>query len=318
MLNIMTKLFLIKNFHTFQGEKKLKKTKKYFEGWYYKISSSLFDIAFIPGINITKKIPNAFIQVITNKESYFIKYDIENFEYRLNPFYIKIGNNIFTEDYIHVDIKNKSLKIFGNVDFSNSQKIKVSIINPSIMGPFSYLSFLECNHDILSMKSLANGTIKINNKQISLKDNIAYIEKDYGTSFPKNYIWCQANNFINPKVSFMFSIARIPFKIFAFTGLICLLKVDNVEYKFTTYNGAKILERKITKDHIKIKLKKGKMILIVKINNLDGNKLIAPFKGNMNKEIIETLNANTEIILKENDIIIFQGISLNSGLEIVT
>lgn len=71
------------------------------------------------------------------------------------------------------------------------------------MGPFSYIPFMECNHAILSMKSKTNGQIKINNNKINFHNDIAYIEKDWGTSFPKSHIWCQANNFQNKTASFM-------------------------------------------------------------------------------------------------------------------
>jgi len=72
---------------------------------------------------------------------------------------------------------------------------------------------MECNHIILSMKNKANGFININNQKIKFKNNIGYIEKEWGSSFPKTYIWCQGNNFKKSNTSFMLSIANIPFKI---------------------------------------------------------------------------------------------------------
>lgn len=79
------------------------------------------------------------------------------------------------------------------------------------MGPFSYVPFMECNHVILSMKNNANGHININDNMLNFDNGIGYIEKDWGCSFPKKYIWCQGNNFQNPTTSFMLSIADIPF-----------------------------------------------------------------------------------------------------------
>lgn len=79
----------------FQGENYLHSSLTYFEGWYFKCNNGIFSIAFIPGISICKDIKQAFIQVITNKQSYFVSYPIEDFEYSHSPFYIKIGDNFF-------------------------------------------------------------------------------------------------------------------------------------------------------------------------------------------------------------------------------
>lgn len=92
----MKKLFLIKNPDLFQGEKYLNKNKNYFEGWYFKNVNNEEGISFIPGINISKKIKKAFIQVITKDSSYFINYNIDDFKFNFNPFYIKIGNFIYS------------------------------------------------------------------------------------------------------------------------------------------------------------------------------------------------------------------------------
>ena len=91
----MKKLFLMRNPELFQGEKCLKENKEYFEGWYFKNTNTNHSISFIPGININKKEKKAFIQVITKDSSYFIDYNISDFKFSYNPFYIKIGNTIF-------------------------------------------------------------------------------------------------------------------------------------------------------------------------------------------------------------------------------
>ena len=146
---------------------------------------------------------------------------------------------------------------------------------------------------------------------------LGYMEKDWGISFPKSYIWCQGNTFRNSSSSFMLSIANIPFKFLNFRGMICDLIVGNKEYKFTTYNNAKILQYNVNRENINITLKKGKYILNIKSNNNTGNKLIAPVKGNMNKNILESITSNVYISLTKDGNIIFSDMSSNCGLEIV-
>ncbi len=313
----MNKLYLMKNPEIFQGEKYLDNRKNYFEGWYFKNSSNKNSISFIPGINIDEKDRKAFIQVIIDKESYFVNYDIKDFEFNLNPFYIKIKNNFFSKDGLKVDIKEENLNIYGSLNYYNNKNIKKSFLNPNIMGPFSYIPFMECNHAILSMKNDISGFININGKKLEFNKDFGYIEKDWGTSFPKSYIWCQGNNFNKSNSSFMLSIADIPFKIFNFKGIICDLIIDDEEFKFTTYNNTKLVKCIIDNNNFDITLNKEQYILNIKSKYSSGAKLSAPVKGKMDKDIFESISSLISVTLKENDKIIFSDTSKNCGVEIV-
>lgn len=315
----MNKLFLIKNPELFQGEKRVKTNNNYFEGWYFKNTNNKKGISFIPGININEQEKKAFIQIITNDSSYFVNYNIEDFKYNSKPFYIKIGNNFFSKNKIHIDIKDKTqnLIIFGDIRYTESQNINTNFLNPNIMGPFSYIPFMECNHAILNMKTIANGFININNNKIKFENSIGYMEKDWGSSFPKSYIWCQGNNFKKSNASFMISIANIPFKNFHFKGIICDLIINNKEYKFTTYNNAKIVEYYVDSNFLNIILKKGHYYLNINSKYNTGSKLLAPVKGKMEKDIFESISATISVTLRKEDVVIFSDISTNCGLEIV-
>lgn len=316
---LMIKKFFIKNPEIFQGEKYLSTSKNYFEGWYFKCNNSEEGISFIPGINIEENDKKAFIQIITNKESYFINYDINDFKFNTRPFQIQIRKNIFSKSGININIEDLSqqLSIKGIVKFSDRKNIKTNLLNPNIMGPFSYIPFMECNHAILCMKNTTNGTININDKIIDLDNSTGYIEKDWGCSFPKRYIWCQGNNFSKKNISFMLAIADIPFGLFDFRGIICDLIIDKNEYRFATYNNAKILEYIIKDDTVIINLKKKNYYLNLKIIYDKGNKLSAPVKGKMSKDIFESISSIIQVTLIKDNKIIFDDTSKNCGLEIV-
>ena len=313
----MNKLYLIKNPDLFQGEKILNKNKDYFEGWYFKNTNKENGISFIPGINIEKKEPKAFVQVITNDQSYFVNYDINEFDFTHEPFMIRVGNNLFSKEGIHIDIKTEDINADGDIKYTNNKNIDTDFMNPNIMGPFSYIPFMECNHAILSMQNNTNGSININNSEIKFENDMGYIEKDWGTSFPKTYIWSQGNNFRKANASFMLSIADVPFKMFKFRGVICVLMVDDKEYKFTTYNNARLVEYEINDNSLNITLKKGEFVLNLKSEFDEGQKLVAPVKGKMEKEIFESITAKVTVTLKQGDNIIFSDTSANCGLEIV-
>lgn len=313
----MNKLFLMKNPDLFQGEKYLTEYKDYFEGWYFKNTNKENGVSFIPGINIEKNEPKAFVQVITNNTSYFVNYDIDEFRFNCEPFCIEIGNNSFSKDGIHIDIKDKNLNIYGDIKYSNTKNIHTNSINPNIMGPFSYIPSMECNHAILSMQNNTNGLININDYKMEFDNDMGYIEKDWGCSFPRTYIWCQGNNFQKSNASFMLSIADVPFKMFKFKGVICVLLLDDKEYKFTTYNNTKLVEYDINDNSLNITLKKGDYYLNVKSKFDKGQKLAAPVKGRMSKDIFESITSLITVTLRKGDKTIFSDTSTNCGLEIV-
>lgn len=315
----MNKLFLMKNPELFQGEKYLNTNKDYFEGWYFKNTNSDNGVSFIPGININDKSKKAFIQINTKESSYFINYDIDKFKFNFNPFCIKIGNNIFSKDGISINIKDskQSLNVYGNIKYSNTQNINTNLLNPNIMGPFSFIPSMECNHAILAMKNSINGFVNINENKISFNNSIGYIEKDWGYSFPKSYIWCQGNNFEKLNTSFMCSVADINHKWFNFRGFICVFILDNKEFKFTTYNNSKLIKYDVNNDFININFKKGSYYLNIKSKYNLGNKLYAPVKGKMEKDIFESISEIIDVELRNEENIIFSGTSKNCGVEIV-
>ena len=313
----MNPLFLMKNPDLFQGEKYLKNHQSYFEGWYFKNTKKDDSISFIPGINIDSLNRKAFIQIITKTASYFVDYPINDFQFGMNPFYVRIGNSIFSKEGIYIDIKDNAqdLRVSGNINYSRSENIKTSFFNPNIMGPFSYIPNMECNHAILCMKNKTDGLISLNGKEMNFNDGIGYIEKDWGCSFPKSYIWCQGNHFQNSDASFMLSIANIPFRFFAFTGIICVLKIGNKELKFTTYNNTKLREYNV--DDINVTLKKGSYLFNIKSQSNSGLKLTAPVKGKMEKEIKESISSTITVTLRKENQVIFSDTSNNCGLEVV-
>ena len=89
----------------------------------------------------------------------------------------------------------------------------------------------------------------------------------------------------------MISIAHIPFKVFNFRGIICDLIIDNKEFKFITYNNAKLIKYDTHNNSLDILLKKGLYYLNVQSKYTSGLKLSAPVKGKMEKNIFESISA---------------------------
>lgn len=309
----MKKSGLRKNPYTFQGEKYIEKNNNYFEGWYFKNTNNKNSISFIPGISIEDGNKSAFIQVITNEFSEFIPYSFEDFKFNHNPFYISIGKNFFSQDKMSINIDNENIKAHGGLNFSNGLEIEKTLFAPNIMGPFSYVPFMECNHAILNMKNTINGQLSINSTSYLFENNIGYIEKDWGSSFPKSYIWAQGNCFKDSNSSFFLSVADIPFKSFNFVGFICVLIFNGKEYRFTTYNGAKFQYI----DNKKILLKNNNYTLRIVLEENSSSELIAPTQKGMKKLIKESINSKIYLKLYNNNSLIFDDFSSNCGIEFV-
>ena len=142
----------------FQGEKF---KENYFEGWYFKHSNERYSISFIAGISMEKDNKHAFIQIISNNFSEYIKYDFSEFSYSNNPFYIKIGDNYFSKDGISININKENIKVFGEIEYSKLISIRKNKSAPNIMGPFAYCNFLECYHGVISLYHSLNGDLRV-------------------------------------------------------------------------------------------------------------------------------------------------------------
>ena len=313
--------------------------KHYFEGWYYKLVNQIGDTiyAIIPGIALDKKFntSHAFIQVLNGKTSeyWYFEYPVASFSASPNKFEIKIDNNIFSWDQIHLDIHKDGHDITGDLSLKNHQKLPWSRKSPNIMGWTTYLTFLECKHGVLSMDYLINGNIVVDNSFRGFIEGKGYLEKDFGTSFPKSWIWIQSNHFQNPNLSFFLSIANVPLWKFEITGFICNLWWNNQHIRFATYNGAKLYKLEIQKERVKISLIKYPYLLEVDAKkpavpeNQHTAMMRAPISGQMQGKCAESITSSITIRLfevpkdkkhiEEGKRLLFEDVGENSGLEIM-
>lgn len=285
-----------------------KNNKGFFKGWYFKHQVYNQTISFIPGIHIPKENkPFAFIQIITNHKSYFIQYPYKDFSINKNPLCIKIGRNKFSRDGITIDINTPQLRIQGRVYYG-----KLTPITYNIMGPFSLIPNMECNHGIISLHHSLYGGFNINNSFLNLNNGVGYIEKDWGSSFPQSYMWLQCNDF-KDKTSIVVSTAHIPFCKFSFQGLIAIVYYKGKEYRFATYNGGKVI---CANKHLLV-IKKDHYVLKVRIFKGKSHPLQAPNLGDMSRIIHERPSCPAIFEFFIGDRKVFKKYSENTSFEYV-
>ncbi len=304
---------------TFQGN--LNKNK-YFEGWYFKHVSKnrKHVLSFIPGIALTETDKHAFIQIIDgiSGKTWNITYPLSEFSSSKKVFKIKVGDSVFTETGIELNIQSEEITVQGKIQFTNLIKYPTTLLSPGIMGWYSFVPFMECKHGIGSVSHNLNGDITINNKSINFSSGTGYIEKDWGTSFPESWIWLHCNTFDQGRNSFTFSVAKIPWLGNFFIGHICFLYLDGIFYLFATYNNSKIANLKFADKKLEFKLTNKNHYLKVTATQKQSGNLKAPVTGEMNRIIKESINSEVHIELFRNSgELIGQLKGERAGLEVI-
>jgi hypothetical protein len=292
----------------------------YFEGWYLKhVTADLSQsISIIPGISLSKD-PHCFIQVLNGvtSEAFYIRYDLKDFSTGPRRFAVRIGESFFSDLYSEIHINNENLKADGRIEYRDSVPYPGTLINPGIMGWYSFVPFMECKHGVISVNNNLSGILKLNGLVIDFTDGKGYIEKDWGASFPESWIWVQCNHFEKKEVSFMFSVAKIPWLTRYFIGFLGFLYDGNKFCNFATYNGSVITRLEKADYSLKISIMAKEFMIDADISINQFSDLKAPRLGVMERYMKESVDSDLEIVFKNrktNNIQSFHG--RRAGLEI--
>jgi hypothetical protein len=300
----------------FQGRNK---KKSYFEGWYYKIIDATEQHAFaiIPAMSIDSEgNQHAFIQVLDGKKltSAYYRFDIKSFRVASGKLHVTIDQNVFTEDHFSVNLP----EIEGSIQLINTKPWPKPFYSPGIMGPYSFVPFMECYHGIVSMDHELMGSITYNGQLINFDQGRGYMEKDWGKSFPSAYFWMQCNHFSEPGISLKCSVARIPWIKRAFTGFICGLQLQNKLIRFTTYNKTKLIKSYADDEKVELVMQNKKYKIEIMAFRADATGLASPILGHMEGKIEESMNSVIEVTLTDlrTNQIVFQDKGRNGALEV--
>ena len=312
------------NSEIYQG---INKKINYFEGWYFKIvdKSNLHAFSIIPSVSFGKspKESKSTIQILDgkNSSSYNFDFNIEDFAFSKDVFEIKIGENYFSQNNLSININNSHQIMKAELFFKDLTSWPSTTLSPGAMGWYAFLPFMECYHGVLSLTHKVEGFIEIEGVKIDFTDGKGYIEKDYGSSFPKSWIWMQCNHFKDENTSLMCSIANIPFLRRSFTGFICGLYFKGTLYRFATYTGSKLVQISTDGDIVNICLRNKKQELQVEGKTKNTGRLLSPKNGIMKGEVLESITAEITVKLYEiaykTKTLIYEDSGINTGMEIM-
>jgi tocopherol cyclase len=303
--------------------------EKYFEGWYFKNVNAGEDHvwSFIPGISLVRGNTHAFVQAINGQsgETLYFRFPAEDFMFSSDGFEVRIADNYFSEVRIVLRLGDGKNMFEGELHFHDRTTYPVKISRPGIMGWYRYVPFMECYHGVVSLDHGITGSLTHNHKQIVFDGGRGYIEKDWGSSMPRSWIWMQTNHFEQPGTSFMLSVARIPWIGKTFTGFLGFFLHKGKIISFATYTGAVINDLSFTESEVKLFIKAGKYNLEIEARKAQHENrkpgrggLKAPVFGNMERTIHESIDATIQVrVLDRSGKELFAGTGRNSGFEMV-
>jgi tocopherol cyclase len=291
--------------------------RKYFEGWYFKLISpdEKHALAFIPGISMNEVgQKHAFIQVMDGKkcQAEYHTFPAADFRPSSHRFEVELAQNYFSSDEIKLDLP----EISGRIKLLNLTPWPKMLGAPGIMGWYSFVPFMECNHGIVSMHHQLEGQLRFHGQTINFSGGRGYVEKDWGRSFPSAYVWMQSNHFSGTdRASLMASVAHIPWLGSYFIGFISGFWLEGRLFKFATYTGAR-KQLRITNDHVELIFSQPGSELRILAQQAAGTALVSPLSGEMKGKIQESLQATLQVELLDKGQRIFEDTGRNAGLEV--
>ena len=293
------------------------RTHRYFEGWYYKLvnADETAALAVIPGISMDAKgKKQAFVQVMDGKActAQFHRFAAEDFRPASNSFELNLGPSFFSAEHIRLGLPG----LKGAIRFEDTHPWPKMLGAPGIMGWYSFVPFMECFHGVVSLQHRLEGNLNQAGREIDFSGGKGYIEKDWGRSFPKAYVWMQSNHFDSvDRASLMASVAHIPWLGSYFIGFIGGFWLEGRLFRFATYTGArKHLE--IRGESLELVFKTKTHELRIQAQQAAGTALRSPMSGEMAGKINESLQAAMQVELREKGRRIFEGATRTAGLEV--
>ena len=343
-------------------------------GYYYKIASTVDQWFIIPGYYHNNETEFAFIYIGSPYICYVYRYPYNSFriyddQYNISDgYHFSIDSNHFYHNKLILNIpndtylyeisppkqsKNIPSSIKSNILFNNmTTGFPITLLQLGAMGYYGWIPFLECYHATMSMSFNINGNFNINSPQSSINLNFndiftrGYLEKDWGTNFPKTWIWIQSSNFDtlynNKPISLTIALARLPLKLgniidTTVPGFLCGFLFNGKFYAFSKWNFSSVKKLKIIKYTDKetgIKMKNVSMVAQNLFNtqrlyvygiipDVDNNKshsfpyLPQPTFNGFKMDLIENMNVFSGIIFEDDyNNIYYKGKSYPTTIEV--
>ncbi len=304
------------------------RSRRYFEGWYFKLVNPAEDLALavIPGISMDSEGRQfAFIQINDGVRgvSHEHRFPADSFEPHPRRFDLRIGDNRFSDRGLQLHLPQVS----GRLRFRNRVPWPVSPLSPGVMGWYGLVPGMECYHGVVSMDHELEGELVVAGEEVDFTGGRGYAEKDWGRSFPRCWVWGQSNHFGESgqggatDTSVMFSAAHIPWRGSYFVGFLAGMWHAGRLYRFTTYTKASaeltMLDHGVALAFRSSPTRRSPQTeLRIVAHQAQGADLRSPIEGAMTGKVNESLRARLAVELLRDGEQAFCGVGRHAGLEI--
>lgn len=296
-------------------QKRRNKNKPHqFDGKYYKIKVDELDkhLIIIQGVNYKDR--ECFVQYAFEGDfkSKYHSFSISKLETKDDVVYLE--NNIFAKNLMHIELPELHLTAnFQNLDLTkDSEKV-------STMGVLKNIPFVQCKHEIISLSRKCDLSINnFNDINLNSKGEI-YIERNWGKSFPKEYLWIHCYDQIDGEsFEFQFAVAKPKF-----LGLRPKVHLGILNFKNKTYNfglqrktKVRLIDYNSLNNTLSFVIDGKDFQIVCSLNQGFFTEFLSPGKNGMSGKILESLNSNLTLNFA-NGINKFQLTSKNVSSELV-
>lgn len=275
--------------------------KDAFEGWFVKVDDRenglMFSVIWGYATNIQGR--HAFLQFqnTLKNETTYVRYPLEALTWTADPFVLTIGRNTLSQKGMVLDFETPDLSVRGRFAFGVFAPLRrISFLKPNIMGWLSYFPN-ECNHAILSMHHTVTGTLAMGNAAWTLQDADGYLEKDWGTGFPKTYVWCQVNDWAESAL--VFSYATVPLLGRHAKGFFLVLHHQGEEIRLSSIEGSRMKAFTVSEDAFTAVVEKGSLRVTLHARQAHPVALASPNQGAMEARIKESLDGTVVLSVEK-------------------
>jgi tocopherol cyclase len=268
--------------------------KNYFEGWFQKIYShehrtSIFLIYGIAtGHSSDKK---GFIQLyIPNQEHLLLYFDEKDVDCSPYEHRVQFGENVISNERIFL----KTADVHINLSVSKSQG---NTLARNTMGRYYFIPNLPCYHAVVDDAQKIYGEIHCKAASYQINGARGYLEKNWGTSFPKDYLWLHG---FDPKHStnqLLFSQAKIYWMGRTYTKHLGFLRYDETRINILRLRKSSIHVQKISDASQRIFISSPELTLEITVELACEIPLKAPVKGMLERSIMHHNNVSIHVRL---------------------
>lgn len=298
-----------------------RKTKCYFEGWYLRLSAANdpWNFALIPGISIGpdgKAV--SFLQFIESEgTSHYIPFGFDEFYASDQSMDIRIGRQRINRHSISIDLRERGLDLIAELEPEESAGFGDQDHSLNVMGWASKVPKLPCYHHIIHMSCKLRGKVIWKDEIFDFSGGTAYMEKDWGSTFPEKWSWMQSSKFDNVSGALSAVVSGIQLGPLYIPAGVAAFQLDDRRYLWSSASGH-LFRSRIGDGIADLRFYNGRHQLKLEAQAGRSAPLIAPAQGEMNRVIRESMDSSVSVTLSDyRGKTVYKGFALNAGLELV-